>query len=229
MSEKVTANAAEFVINHKVLFVTDQIGEPHGSALSAVDVVRSIPENYHKFILTSHPITSFNCLYGATSVSLFPSTIRFWAKFLPRQFLQLFDSVWALGVLIWIKFFGFDIVIVNGYGSHNLWKKIFKFIDSNAVTTVISRESPRHFDFGDFNYPLSHQIAFLRSFVSHVFVSSILSDEWTYLAALDTRRVHYLPNCCEEQPLLAIDRDSHCLSSIREEYFIDENILPIFH
>jgi glycosyltransferase involved in cell wall biosynthesis len=214
----------ELLAKRRILFITGQIKEPHGSALSAIDVLRSIPCSYQKYILTEHPIPRGSYLYGAIPLSFYPPAAKFRSNRVSRRIWQLFASIYLVTVLFWLKISKFDLVVVNGYGSSYLWPKVNKIISASTVTTVISRESPRHFDFGDSNHTLSNQIEFLRSFSSHIFVSSALRDEWISLASLDIRRAHYLPNCCDEQSFLTLNRNSIAESPIRRKYGISANI-----
>ncbi|CAK6697007.1 hypothetical protein IFHNHDMJ_02140 [Synechococcus sp. CBW1107] len=198
--------------------------EPHGSALSAIDVLRSIPQAYQKYILTEYPIAKGNHLHGSVPLSFYPPALIFWphpvAKRISGAFARLYSSIF----FFWLRNFKFDLVIVNGYGTSSLWLKASKSIPASTASAVISRESPRHFDSGDCNHSLADQIQFLRSFDAHIFVSRILRDEWIALAALDVRRTHYLPNCCDEDKLLFIDRNCNSDSLIRSNYGIHADI-----
>jgi glycosyltransferase involved in cell wall biosynthesis len=105
-----------------------------------------------------------------------------------------------------------------------LWEKTRKIINSSIPSCVISRESPRHFDYGDRNHSLIEQIEFLRTFDFYIFVSRLLKVEWAELANLNKERLYYLPNCCEEEQLLSINRNLSGVAEIRARYNIHPDI-----
>ena len=151
----------------KILFVAGHIKEPHGSALSAIDVLRSVPSTYQKFILTERPIAKGSYLHGTIRLSTTPPALRFRQFSIAGPAFKLFAQLYSLAFPLWLRYAKFDLVIVNGFGSRSLWEKVRPLIPSSTPSAVISRESPRHFDSGDRIYSLTEQIRFLRTFKSH--------------------------------------------------------------
>lgn len=191
----------------KILLIADHINQLHGSALSAIDVLRSIPDEYHKFLLSPCTPKSSIELKGAfPTQALRQIFIKYkLGRLLPRgpvsRAISFIDSCAAA---MWIYGHSFDLIIVNGYGSVRTWSRIKKLIARGIKTVVISRESPRHFNFGDVHVSLAQQIEFLRSFSCHIFVSKTLMSEWQGIAGLAAEHCYYLPNCCEESAFLAL-------------------------
>lgn len=208
----------------KILFVAAYINQPHGSALSAIDVLRSIPVDCQKYILGESPIPPGDYLHGATRCSYQPPRCSFRPHRVSRLASALLRRIYKPIFRLWISRAGFDLVLVNGFGSYQLWEKIRPIIPDGTIAAVVSRESPRHFVAGDRAHTLDDQKDFLWSFDSHVFVSDRLRKEWTALAGLDDSRTHYLPNCCDEKPLLEISRDAGINSLAREKLGIPQGI-----
>jgi len=194
----------------KVLFVADHIGQLHGSALSAQDILRSIPSSYQKYLLSPYKPDQYDDI--ELSFSLKPVTKflsrnklgRAALRLFPRCVVSLADS-FCLKAIFW--HFSFDLVLVNGYGSASTWREIRNILPPKTKTVVISRESPRHFEFGDINVRLESQIEFLLGFQFHIFVSSRLKSEWIEIAHLERARCFYLPNCCAEEKFIHLSRD----------------------
>jgi len=105
-----------------------------------------------------------------------------------------------------------------------LWKKAKNAIPKGAVLAVVSRESPRHFDSGDRCLTLQEQTKFLSSFNAHIFVSKTLKNEWIQVAELSRETSYYLPNCCEEQPLLDIHRNIYANYILRPHHNIPKDV-----
>jgi len=162
----------------RILFVSESINQPHGSALSAIDVLRSIPADYQKYVLAGNPVPPGDYLHGALRCSY--QLLR--CSFRPRRLSMLVSAALQLiGTPIfrlWLARAGFDLVLVNGFGSYALWEKIRPIIPGGTITAVISRESPRHFVAGDRAHTLEDQKEFLQSFDAHIFVSDRLRKEW---------------------------------------------------
>jgi glycosyltransferase involved in cell wall biosynthesis len=216
----------------KVLFVADHIGQLHGSALSAHDILRSIPSSYKKYLLS--PYKPDQCADIELSFSLQPLT-KFLSsnklgkaalRFLPRSVVSLADS-FCLKAIFW--HFSFDLVIVNGYGSASTWRQICTILPPKTKPVVVSRESPRHFEFGDINVRLESQIEFLRGFRSHIFVSSRLKNEWIEIANLERARCFYLPNCCAEEKFIHLSRDKKAKLDSRLELGIPSNTVLLLN
>jgi glycosyltransferase involved in cell wall biosynthesis len=208
----------------RILFIAEHIKQAHGSALSAIDVLRSIPSSYQKYILTEHRIANGRYLHGAIRLSCTCSVAKVRPRFIGKPVSKLFSRLYSVLFKLWLRYAEFDLVIVNGFGSRSLWEKARLIINSSNPSCVISRESPRHFDSGDRNHSLIEQIVFLRTFDSHIFVSRSLNAEWTELANLNEECSHYLPNCCEEEQLLSIDCNRSSVARIRAKYAIAPDI-----
>lgn len=204
----------------KILFIAEHIKQAHGSALSAIDVLRSIPSSYQKYILTEHHIANGRYLHSAIRLSCTHSGINFRPRFIAKAVSKLFSRLYSVVFKLWLRYARFDLIIVNGFGSRSLWEKTRQIIDWPNPSCVISRESPRHFTCGDRNHSLIEQVEFLGTFDSHIFVSRTLKAEWAELANLNEERSYYLPNCCEEEQLLSIDRSIASVAQIRIKYAI---------
>jgi len=216
----------------KVLFVADHIGQLHGSALSAQDILRSIPSSYKKYLLS--PYKPDQCADIELICSLQPVTKFLGRNKLGRAALRLLPS-YIVNFADWfclrafLRYFSFDLVLVNGYGSASTWRQIRNILPPKTKTVVISRESPRHFGFGDINVSLQSQIEFLRGFQSHIFVSSRLKSEWIEIAHLESARCSYLPNCCAEEKFIHISRDKKVKLDSRLELGIPSNTVLLLN
>ena len=208
----------------RVLFIAEHIKQPHGSALSAIDVLRSIPSSYKKYILTDHPIAEGTYLHKAVRRSWNPPLLSDKPYRLSQIASKVFARLYSPLIHWWLRNVEFDVVVVNGFGSHSLWQKVRHFIPSPTTSALISRESPRHFDSSDRAHTLAEQIEFLQSFKVHIFVSNRLKDEWIISAGLGQAQTYYLPNCCEENEFLSIARGKVGQGLIREEYEIPADI-----
>lgn len=207
----------------KLLFIAEHIRQPHGSALSAIDVLRSTPSAYQKYILTEHRIPCGKYLHNAKRKSLTPS-LSFRPHRLARIASRAFARLYSIVFLWWLNKAEFDVIVVNGFGSQLLWQRVCHHLPSSAISVVISRESPRHFDSPDRGHTLAEQINFLNSFHSQIFVSENLRREWIDLARLNKAHTYYLPNCCEENRFLSISLDRQKSGSVREAYQIPDTI-----
>lgn len=208
-----------------MLIVAEHFNEPHGSALSAIDLLRSLQRVQSKDILSEYPIPPGAYLHQTVSHSWLK---LYRLRFLKGKLLQLALTFlkWAhqLRIRWWLMHGRFDIVIVNGFGSRMLWDKVKSSISKNVILVVVSRESPRHFDSGDRCSTLQEQTAFLSSFNAHIFVSKKLRNEWIEVANLSRRTSYYLPNCCEEKPLLDIRRNENRKCILRAHHDIQKDI-----
>lgn len=204
-------------------------GEPHGTALSARDFLRSLLSCRSQVTLITprlprdlpecrSPLTLKYLSIGSRLLqrilSRLPSCIARAILRLRRQSLQ-----WFLASLS-----PSDCVFVNGWASRHFWQSLS--CRSGARKVLISRESPRHFNFVDSQISLEAQSEFLRSFDHVIFVSEILRLEWIRLAGLRLNSTHYLPNCCEEE---VFDRriDVSSRSSLREHLGLDPDGLVL--
>lgn len=208
----------------KILFIAEHIKEPHGSALSAIDALRSVPSSYQKYILTEHRIANGRYLSNAIRLSYTYTCPNFKPHFIAKLASKLFALLYSKAFKLWLRYEKFDLVVVNGFGSHSLWGKTRQIINSSTPSCVISRESPRHFNSGDRNHSLIEQTAFMRTFDFHIFVSRALKAEWAEMLNLNKERLYYLPNCCEEEQLLSIDRNLSSVAKIRAKYDIHPDI-----
>ncbi len=192
----------------KALLIAEHFNQPHGSALSAIDILRSIPSSYQKHVLSEHLIPFGPYLHGAIRHSW-----RFNRQFFPQRRLgKLFNTILARAhrflLRRWLSNSDIDIIFINGFASRSLWREIHRFIPKQSVVVLISRESPRHFDQVDRAIAFEEQREFICSFNFHIFVSEILRHEWINIAGLKMERTYCLPNCCSEKRLLSICRQS---------------------
>lgn len=209
----------------RVLIVAEQFNEPHGSALSAIDLLRSIQSVQSKDILSEYPIPPGAYLHQTASHSWSkPYRLRFLKGKLLELALTFLKRAHQLRIRWWLMHENFNIVIVNGFGSRILWEKVKSSIPNDLILAVISRESPRHFDSGDRCSTLQEQIEFLSSFNTHIFVSDKLRNEWIQVARLSPKTTYYLPNCCEEKPLLNIRRNENRKCILRARYNIQKDV-----
>ena len=216
--------SARFLAKKRILFIAEHIKEPHGSALSAIDVLRSVPSSCKKFILTERPIAKGSYLHGAIRLTRTPLALRFRLFSIAQPAFKIFVWLYSLVFFLWFRYAKFDLVIVNGFGSSSLWEKVRLLIPSSTPSAVVSRESPRHFDSGDRIYSLADQIKFLRTFKYQIFVSSALKSEWIELADLNSELAYYLPNCCEEKKFLTICPESSGAALVRTRNDIPADI-----
>lgn len=209
----------------RVLIVAEHFNEPHGSALSAIDILRSIQRVQSKDILSEYPIPPGAYLHQTKSHSWSkPYSLRFLKGKLLQLALTFLNRAHQLRIRWWLMHEKFDIVIVNGFGSRMLWEKVKNSIPDDVILTVVSRESPRHFDSGDRSSTLQEQTEFLSSFDAHIFVSEKLRSEWIKVARLSRKTSFYLPNCCEERPLLDIRRNEDRKCILRAHHNIQKDI-----
>jgi glycosyltransferase involved in cell wall biosynthesis len=216
----------------RILFIAGSIGECHGSAQSAVDIIRSLEGYFTTFIISSTP----NACRGKVAGSFSPSPIsqalakpfigRIISRLIPIKAITFLD---AFLLRIYIYYSACDIVIVNGFGSISAWEKVRIFLSGKEITSVVSRESPRHFSQGDIGITLDQQKAFLSGFQYHIFVSKNLKNEWLSIISANPNKSFYLPNCCDESKFLAIQEGSNSKLSFRQELGIDQDCFLILN
>jgi len=97
-----------------------------------------------------------------------------------------------------------DIVIVNGFGSIEYASNFLQSF--NSIKVLICRESPRHFDESDRANLNRSLIKSMKLFDRYIFVSNKLRIEWCDKIGIERRNTFYLPNCCEEEVAIQLEK-----------------------
>jgi glycosyltransferase involved in cell wall biosynthesis len=88
------------------------------------------------------------------------------------------------------------LIIVNGLGSHLLWKRIKPRLNGKIV--LIIHESPRHFC-PPSSKTVNWALEAMSQYDAFIFVSSNCRDEWLALGEFNDKESYYIPNCCKEE------------------------------
>jgi glycosyltransferase involved in cell wall biosynthesis len=197
-----------------------------------MDVLKSL-EGQFTIYLVSPEVNNFNTLVAGI-LHPYPVTQYFSAFPIGRLIKRLVNyriiRLLDLAVLrLCLHLVACDIVLVNGFGSWLTWREVRRCLAGRPKKSVISRESPRHFSQGDVEVPLALHQAFLSDFEYTIFVSKRLQAEFAETIDLNPRKSYYLPNCCNEEPLLLVQQTALSKASYKQELGIDRDSVFILN
>lgn len=209
-----------------IFFVTAYLGQPHGSAKSARDFARALLAVRDKICIVSPWTEDF----GLTAAG-YPLAKPRWYKYVRRGAWSLTSALSILSIFrnrlrrwrICSAMQG-QRVIVNGWASYAYWKELA--VTGYKSTSIIVRESPRHFEFRDKGGSFEAMLAGFSEFDCLIFVSDRLRQEWTQQADLASKTCLFLPNCCEEEHIARIKQSSR--QKTRHQLgFLDDDFVVI--
>jgi glycosyltransferase involved in cell wall biosynthesis len=193
-----------------MFFVTAHLGEPHGSAKSARDFVRSLLAH----CADTHIVCPRTEVFGPSAAGYRLHEPTWYEEAASRRNFGRGKLGRVVGrgdgALRHLMRNGMrrrmrrDVVVVNGWASMSYWRSLSAFPQRSAL---IVRESPRHFQYSDRDIALSRMIEELSTFDQLIFVSSIGRDEWMQVEALKGKPSYYFPNCCEEEEVASVSAD----------------------
>lgn len=88
------------------------------------------------------------------------------------------------------------LAVVNGLGSHPLWRSARHACSAPAVLAV--QESPGHFEFKKEPQALAAAVDAMAQYHSLIFASSRCRDKWLAMEPLCGKPAFYVPNSCDE-------------------------------
>jgi glycosyltransferase involved in cell wall biosynthesis len=184
----------------KTFFVTAYLGEPHGSAKSARDFARALLAVHDDVHIVSPLTEDFGTVAAGHNLSApvwhrYPRRNAKGSKW-PRVLSSARNVFRRMGIR---RAMGGQIVIVNGWASYAYWKELA--VTGYKSASIIVRESPRHFLFGEHSVSLDEMLAAFSRFDSLVFVSGRTRESWKSFPCLAEKPTFTLPNCCEEEEI----------------------------
>lgn len=192
-----------------MLFITAYINEPHGSAKSASDFVKAIlSNNQHLDIICPKHLDRNLFDEGQRFLKFKQFRVPYKRRRKPKQ--PILNCIRKIQDAYFKTFFSNRFsnknVVVNGWSSYSYWKYL-KILNVKS-TTIIIRESPRHFSFSDKENILPSLIASFQEFDKLIFVSKNVMNEWLSYRELSSKPFFLLPNCCEEEKIEQIKKFS---------------------